>query len=62
MKKVDAFFDCPSCGNPVMKTEKTIIQCPFCSQLIVPKGYSKERRYIEPVIVEKKPYRKGKKQ
>ena len=44
-------FECPSCGNPLIKSDKPRICCIYCMQLIVPEGRRIKR---EAKIIERK--------
>lgn len=33
-KRKDNTFDCPSCGNPLIKSKKQQIRCIYCKQIV----------------------------
>ena len=37
-KKKSMEFDCPSCGNPLRRSDNKTIRCRWCKEIIVPKG------------------------
>lgn len=37
-------FDCPSCGNPLIKSQKQHIRCIYCKQIVdVPHNTDKKK-------------------
>lgn len=43
-KKENSMFDCPSCGNPLIKSKKEKIRCIYCKRLVdVPHNTDKKK-------------------
>lgn len=43
MKKLKE-FDCPSCGNPLQESRKSLIKCPYCETVIIPQYSTLKRK------------------
>lgn len=43
-KRKNNMFDCPSCGNPLIKSKKQQIRCIYCKQIVdVPQNIGKRK-------------------
>ncbi len=36
-------FPCPSCGNDLIETKRSLIKCPFCETIIIPQNLKMKR-------------------
>lgn len=55
-KKKIEYFNCPSCGNELMKSDCNCITCHWCKTRIVPEGYRKKEQHTE-IYAETKTYK-----
>lgn len=51
-------FECPMCGNPLNLSNKPVIKCMYCEQLVVPRGYG-QFKGREPELYRKKNKERG---